>query len=130
METSARTYQFGRDSPGTVAACGAVGVGLAVVAAPGVVAAPALLATGFGGNGVLAGSMAAGIHSAIGNVAASSVFAICQSAGAGGYGVAAVHGAIQFAGGLTAASGVIALSKTEATSSDGEDESDPQSNPL
>ncbi|KAE9571038.1 hypothetical protein CGMCC3_g12970 [Colletotrichum fructicola] len=59
-----------------MAACGAVSVGLAVVAAPGVVAAPALLATGFGGNGIVAASMAAGIHSAIGNVAASSVFGL------------------------------------------------------
>lgn len=42
--------------------------------------------------GVL-GSLAAGAHSVIGNVAAGSVFATMQSAGAGGAGLAAVNGA-------------------------------------
>lgn len=42
--------------------------------------------------GVL-GSLAAGAHSVVGNVAAGSVFATMQSAGAGGAGLAAVNGA-------------------------------------
>lgn len=42
------------------------------------------------------GSLAAGAQSAIGNVAAGSVFATMQSAGAGGGGLAAVNGATQF----------------------------------
>ncbi|KAK2054928.1 hypothetical protein LY76DRAFT_521478 [Colletotrichum caudatum] len=115
LEGSARTYQFCIDSPGTAAACGAIGVGLLVVASPGIIAAPALTATGFGANGIIAGSTAAGVHSAIGNVAASGAFAVLQSAGAGGYGLAAVHGGIQLAGSVTAVSGAVALSKTEAT---------------
>jgi hypothetical protein len=41
-------------------------------------------------------SLAAGAQSAIGNVAAGSVFATMQSAGAGGGGLAAVNGATQF----------------------------------
>jgi hypothetical protein len=42
-------------NPGTAATCGAAGVGLALAAAPGVVAVPALGAAGFGANGVVAG---------------------------------------------------------------------------
>ena len=38
-------------------------------------------AAGFGTVGVGAGTVAAAIHSLIGNVAAGSVFAACQSAG-------------------------------------------------
>jgi hypothetical protein len=43
-----------------------------------------LNAMGFGAGGVLAGSMAASIHAAIGNVAAGSLFATSQAIGAGG----------------------------------------------
>ncbi|KAF5027251.1 hypothetical protein F66182_667 [Fusarium sp. NRRL 66182] len=46
----------------------------------------------------LRSSAAAGIQSGIGSVVAPSVFATLQSAGAGGYGVVAVHGAIRAAG--------------------------------
>ncbi|RMJ09673.1 hypothetical protein CDV36_010717 [Fusarium kuroshium] len=50
------------------------------------------LALGFMGfeAGVIGGSFAAFIHSCIGNVAAGSPFAVLQSAGAGGYGMAIV----------------------------------------
>lgn len=41
------------------------------------------------------GSLAAGAHSVIGNIAAGSVFATMQSAGAGGAGLAALNGATQ-----------------------------------
>ncbi|KAF2271992.1 uncharacterized protein EI97DRAFT_239297 [Westerdykella ornata] len=47
-------------------------------------AGPIIGAAGFGSGGVVAGSMAAGIQSSIGNVAAGSAFAFLQSAGAGG----------------------------------------------
>lgn len=50
------------------------------------------------------GSLAAGIQSSIGNVLAPSLFATCQSAAAGGYGVAAVNAAVQ-AGGVALAAG-------------------------
>jgi hypothetical protein len=42
-------------NPGTAAKCGAAGVGLVLVAAPAVVAAPALGAVGFGADGIVAG---------------------------------------------------------------------------
>lgn len=43
------------------------------------------------------GSAAAAAHSAIGNVATGSAFAILQSAGAGGAGIAAVNTVVQAA---------------------------------
>ncbi|KAI0951709.1 hypothetical protein AcV7_007729 [Taiwanofungus camphoratus] len=49
-----------------------------------VVAPIALGAVGFGASGVVGGSLAALIQGGIGNVAAGSLFAICQSIGAGG----------------------------------------------
>jgi len=58
-----------------------VGGGIAV----GLVAPPLLInVLGFTPGGVAAGSAAAGIHAGIGNVAAGSVFAALQSAGAAG----------------------------------------------
>ncbi|KAI4596567.1 hypothetical protein KJ359_005323 [Pestalotiopsis sp. 9143b] len=55
------------------------------------VVAPALSAVGFTPAGIAAGSIAAGVHSTIGNVAAGSLFATLQSAGMGGYGVGVVN---------------------------------------
>ncbi len=50
----------------------------------------------------LSDSIAAIIHSSIGNVASGSLFAILQSAGAGGAGAAVVFEAVQFAGSAAA----------------------------
>ena len=78
-----------------------IGVGVAV--AGGVIASVALLpiTLGFGGTGIVAGSVAAGIQAAIGNVAAGSVFAICTSLGMTGvFASSAAVGAILGAGGL------------------------------
>ena len=55
-------------------------VGAAVVGAA--FAVPAVM--GFTGSGIAAGSTAAGIQAGVGNVAAGSCFACCQSAGASG----------------------------------------------
>lgn len=71
------------------------GTGAAVLVSPALVASPALGALGFGANGVVGGSIAAGAQSGIGSVVAPSFFATLQSAGAGGYGVATVHGVVQ-----------------------------------
>ena len=70
------------------------------------VAAPIVLpAIGFGTGGVVAGSMAAATQSAIGNVAAGSLFATLQSLGAaGGLSVAATGAAT--AAGAAAGAGV------------------------
>ncbi|KAE9565923.1 hypothetical protein CGMCC3_g17898 [Colletotrichum fructicola] len=43
------------------------------------------------------------------------MFAVLQSAGAGGYGVAAVYSGIQLVGGAVAASGALSLSKADTT---------------
>ncbi|KAJ1337843.1 Interferon-induced 6-16 family [Microdochium nivale] len=64
--------------------------GLAVAAALAVAIAPAIGALNFigvGARGVASASAAATTHSAIGNVAAGSIFAKATSAAAGGYGV-------------------------------------------
>jgi len=55
---------------------GTVAVGATIVSAPYV--------AGFGAAGVVKGSIAAGVQSAIGNVAGGSGFAFLQSATAGG----------------------------------------------
>ena len=51
------------------------------------------------------GSYATIAHSAIGNAVAGSLFSTLQSAGAGGYGLAAVNGAVQVGGTALAAIG-------------------------
>jgi len=58
------------------------------------------IALGFGAAGIVGGSIAAGMQSAIGNVAAGSAFAIAQSLGAQGVFVSAAS-----AGGVTALTG-------------------------
>ncbi|KAH7188526.1 uncharacterized protein B0J16DRAFT_382405 [Fusarium flagelliforme] len=90
-------------------AVAAMVTGAAVVLVPAIVASPVLGILGLGGAGVAAGSAAAGIQSGIGSVAAGSLFATLQSAGAGGYGVAAVHGVVQAAGAVDM---VLAKAKT------------------
>ena len=50
----------------------------------GILIPVAVTAVGFGTGGIVAGSMAAGIQSTIGNVAAGGLFATVQSAAAGG----------------------------------------------
>lgn len=66
-----------------------------VMIAPALVTAPFLAVAGFGAAGVQAGSIAAGVQAGVGNVAAGSVFAVLQSAGAGGAGIVAVNGVVQ-----------------------------------
>ena len=80
-----------------------VGAGLAVVSAP--VLLPAL---GFSSAGVVAGSTAAAVQATIGNVAAGSLFAGLQSAGAAGvsWATTATLGAI---GGGTGGAGAAVL---------------------
>ena len=50
------------------------------------------------------GSSAAAIQSSIGSVISPSLFATLQSAGAGGYGVAAVYPVVQAVGGVITSS--------------------------
>ncbi|KAH8424842.1 interferon alpha-inducible IFI6/IFI27 family protein [Aspergillus melleus] len=54
-----------------------------------------LSALGFGAGGVQALSLAASLHSRIGNVVAGSIFSTLQSAGAGGAGFAILNGSMQ-----------------------------------
>ena len=78
-----------------------VGIGAAITG--GVIAGVALLpiTLGFGTSGIVAGSVAAGIQSVIGNVAAGSVFAVCTSLGMTGvFASSAAVGAILGTGGL------------------------------
>ncbi|KAK4651916.1 hypothetical protein QC762_606745 [Podospora pseudocomata] len=90
-------------NPGTAAVAGVVTVGAVALAAPLAIAAPVLAAVGFTAEGVAATSIAAGIQAGIGNVVGGSVFAICQSAAAGGAGAAAVATGTQVVGGVAAA---------------------------
>ena len=76
-------------------------VGAAAAAAGTVAAAAApvvLPALGFGASGVVAGSVAAAWHGTIGNVAAGSLFASLQSAGAAGLAVKTYAGIAVAAG--------------------------------
>ncbi|KAL0937820.1 uncharacterized protein CTRU02_207551 [Colletotrichum truncatum] len=116
-EATGQVYETCKANPGMMVACGTVGVGVLLVAAPAVVAAPGLAAAGFGAEGVVAGSAAAGVQSGIGSVVAPSLFATLQSAGAGGYGVATVYGAVQGVGGVIASAGAggFAWSKAKAS---------------
>lgn len=54
-------------------------------------------------------SVAAAVHSTIGNVAPGSAFAVLQSAGAGGAGAQVVAGFVQVAGAVAATGGAAAL---------------------
>ncbi|KAH9920086.1 uncharacterized protein B0H18DRAFT_617130 [Fomitopsis serialis] len=80
---------------GLTVAGAAIGVLLAPVVAPA-----ALGLVGFSAAGPVAGTLAAAIQASIGNVAAGSLFAICQSVGMGGalpalgYAAGAVAGAV------------------------------------
>ncbi|EEU46606.1 uncharacterized protein NECHADRAFT_79370 [Fusarium vanettenii 77-13-4] len=91
-QAAGKAAQHAKDNP---KAAVAVGAGVLVCAVPALVAAPALGLTGFGANGIVGGSLAAGAQSGIGSVVAPSLFATLQSAGAGGYGLSAVYGAVQ-----------------------------------
>ena len=78
-----------------------VGIGAAITG--GVVAGVALcpIFLGFGTAGIVGGSIAAGIQSIIGNVAAGSLFAVCTSLGMSGvFATSAAVGTILGAGGL------------------------------
>ncbi|KAM0249492.1 hypothetical protein ACHAQJ_009040 [Trichoderma viride] len=103
------------ENPVLTAATVVTGAGVAVVAAPAVVTAPFMAIAGVAGftpTGIAATSAASAIHAWIGNVAAGSIFATVQSAAAGGYGVAAVAGAAQTAGGYVAGVGGIGTAAT------------------
>ncbi|KAJ1323018.1 Interferon-induced 6-16 family [Microdochium nivale] len=96
-----------------VAGATAIG-GLAIMALPGLIVAPAigvLNMVGFGAGGIVGGTTAATIQAGIGNVAARSLFATCTSAAASGYGVAVLAGAARVAGGAfaSAAAGAAAV---------------------
>lgn len=67
------------------------------------------IALGFGVGGVVACSVAAGIQAGIGNVAAGSIFALCQSAAATGLLTAGTCIGIG-----TVGAGVLAKSKTSS----------------
>ncbi|KAF5003345.1 hypothetical protein FDECE_10093, partial [Fusarium decemcellulare] len=87
--------QFAKDRPVSTAC---VGIGALAIAAPALAAGPALAMFGFKTSGIASSSIAAGAQKGIGSVIAPSVFSTLQSAGAGGYGVASVYGAVQGAG--------------------------------
>ncbi|KAF3484466.1 uncharacterized protein GIQ15_03790 [Arthroderma uncinatum] len=100
--------EWGIENPllATAAVVGSAGV--LVIAAPGIVTMPALAAMGFTSTGVQLGSAAAVVQGTIGNVAAGSLFAVAQSAGAGGAGLVAINGGVQAGGALAAAGGGLA----------------------
>ncbi|GLB39209.1 putative interferon-induced 6-16 family protein [Lyophyllum shimeji] len=87
------------------AAAAGAAVGAAVTP---VAAAPVLGLVGFGAGGPAAGSIAAGIQAGLGNVAASSSFALAQSIAMGG---AAVPLAGVVAGGFTLGVAVYGIAK-------------------
>ncbi|TLD11525.1 hypothetical protein PspLS_11423, partial [Pyricularia sp. CBS 133598] len=104
--------QANRDIPktnGTAAAAIVGAAGITMLVAPALIALPALGAVGFSASGPVAGSIAAAIQSGLGSVVAPSLFATFQSAAMGGYGAAAVFGAVQVGGGAMAASAIVRM---------------------
>ncbi|KAJ6007344.1 hypothetical protein N7540_011320 [Penicillium herquei] len=98
QNSGADESSWGAQNP-TLAICAAVGAsGAVILAVPGGAAAPILSGIGFKAGGIQAGSMAAAFHSSIGNIIPGSAFAIVQSAGAGGSGLAVVNGVAQVGG--------------------------------
>ena len=55
-EATLLAYKACKTNPGTTVACGTAGVGLLMVAAPAILAAPSLAAAGFGAHGVVLGA--------------------------------------------------------------------------
>ncbi|KAJ9601939.1 hypothetical protein H2200_013498 [Cladophialophora chaetospira] len=109
-------------NPKLATGAGVIAFGVTLVVCPGCATAPLLSTAGFGAGGVQAGSAAAAVHAGIGNIVAGSAFAIGQSAGAGGAGLAIVNGVAQAGGGvLIAAGGGMALGKSK----DEEEDNDP-----
>ncbi|KAK3339579.1 hypothetical protein B0H65DRAFT_552301 [Neurospora tetraspora] len=75
--------------------------GIAVIASPAILTAPAIAGlgtVGFGAAGPVAGTIATMAQSSIGSVVAGSPFAIAQGAAVGGYGVGVLNGIAQGAG--------------------------------
>lgn len=117
-------------NPGTAACLAGAGIGVTLIAAPMAIALPVLGAVGFGSGGIVGGSVAAGAMGS--GVAAGSAFATLQSAAMGGYGVAAVMGAVQGTGvAVAGASGGLAtwLRRKKAAEEEAveEDEAHPES---
>jgi ribosomal protein L12E/L44/L45/RPP1/RPP2 len=88
------------------------GVGVFVIGSVMTGGALAVTAAGFGSAGIVGGSVAAAVQSSIGNVAAGSLFAALQSAGATGT-IAAVGsaGGMAAAGGAATAAGATLLKR-------------------
>ncbi|KAK3487963.1 uncharacterized protein B0T23DRAFT_387027 [Neurospora hispaniola] len=80
-----------------------------LVAYPGLIYKPMLDALGFTSEGVAADSIAAAVHSIIGNVSPGSVFAFLQSAGAEGYGAVALDAALRATGATIMTAGAVDL---------------------
>ncbi|KAJ5938595.1 hypothetical protein N7466_001729 [Penicillium verhagenii] len=84
-------------------------IGVIICVSPGLVTGPILATLGFAPGGIKAVSTAALIHSGIGNIAAGSLMAISQSAGAGGAGLAVLNTAVQVVGGMTAVGVIVGV---------------------
>ncbi|KAL4772903.1 hypothetical protein BDW60DRAFT_206666 [Aspergillus nidulans var. acristatus] len=107
---AAQAAEWAAENPGSAASTAA---GIAAIAAPGLVVALTLSILGFGPGGVQACSLAASAQCVVGNVAAGSIFATLQSAGAGGASFAVINGVAQ-AGGLAVGIGNVGLVRVRA----------------
>ncbi|KAM0485343.1 hypothetical protein ACHAPX_001329 [Trichoderma viride] len=85
------TANFAKENPGLVA-------GILMMVAPGIITAPVMgvaRVLGFTSRGIAAKSVASGVQSAAGNVAAKGAFATVQSAATGGYGYGVLAGIVR-----------------------------------
>ncbi|TEA12116.1 hypothetical protein C8034_v006545 [Colletotrichum sidae] len=102
-----RILDWKRKNPKKAIAFSVMGFGLVLNVVPGAVSGPVLQILAFGPGGVVAQSVAAFVHGLIGDVAAGSIFAMLQSAGAGGYGLGIVNGGIRAAGGIVTSAAAV-----------------------
>ncbi|KAL8709930.1 MAG: hypothetical protein Q9220_005380 [cf. Caloplaca sp. 1 TL-2023] len=79
-----------RENPGKAALYLGSSVTVIPIIFPGLISIPALGIAGFGANGVVSGSVAAGVQPA--TIAAGGAFATAQSAAMGGYGLPIING--------------------------------------
>ncbi|KAK4044118.1 hypothetical protein C8A01DRAFT_31718 [Parachaetomium inaequale] len=102
LEAANNVTQYASDNWNFLMSAAGIAGGALIAVLPQVITGPVLYLAGVGMKGIIAKSVAALVHSYIGNVVKESVFSILQSAGRGGWGAAVVNWLISLFGKLMA----------------------------